>query len=81
MQVKPFVVDIPVSAITDLHLRLDLTRWPERLMGSSASMGSGAPMSLQASTTRLRNRPSNSTASSVWKSSPYHQYQSEPSAP
>ncbi|MFM6832807.1 MAG: epoxide hydrolase family protein, partial [Novosphingobium sp.] len=30
MQVKPFVVDIPVSAITDLHLRLDLTRWPER---------------------------------------------------
>lgn len=30
MQVKPFVVDIPGSAISDLHLRLDLTRWPER---------------------------------------------------
>ncbi|MDT0507812.1 epoxide hydrolase [Novosphingobium sp. MMS21-SN21R] len=30
MQVKPFVVDIPASSIADLHLRLDITRWPER---------------------------------------------------
>ena len=30
MSIKPFVVDIPRSAIADLHQRLDLTRWPEK---------------------------------------------------
>ncbi|MFN3552567.1 MAG: epoxide hydrolase family protein [Novosphingobium meiothermophilum] len=30
MTVRPFVVDIPRSAIEDLHLRIDMTRWPEK---------------------------------------------------
>lgn len=30
MSIKPFVVDIPQSAIADLHQRIDMTRWPEK---------------------------------------------------
>jgi len=30
MSVKPFVIDIAKEAIADLHLRLDLVRWPEK---------------------------------------------------
>lgn len=30
MTVRPFVVDIPRSAIEDLHQRIDMTRWPEK---------------------------------------------------
>ena len=57
-----------------------LTAAPARLMGWSAPEGGGTPSSRQAFTTCPRNRASNSAASSVEKSSPYHQYQSEPSA-
>ncbi len=53
---------------------------PARLMGVSASGGGVPPARSEARSTWLRKRPSNSTDCSLVKSSPYHQYQSDPSA-
>ena len=40
MTVEPFKIDIPDSVIEDLKSRLERTRWPDELPGTSWDYGS-----------------------------------------
>ena len=43
MNLRPYRIDITEDAITDLHSRLDRTRWPDEINDDDGSWGTSLP--------------------------------------
>ena len=55
MEARPFVIDVPQTALDDLTERLGRTRWPDEVEGAGWDYGTSLPYLQEVVERRLRD--------------------------